>query len=105
MKTFTQEHARNIAAKLRMDVVSGRNHDQAIFKHGGKEIVRFGIRRGSGELGHQYIPKQLHMTNKECRELHDCTRTLEHFVESLRAKKLIPEEQKGAASTPSTSKP
>jgi len=94
MKTFTQDHAKNIAAKLKMDIVSGREHDLAIFRHSGKEIVRFGIRRGSHELPHPYIPRQLHMTNKECRELHDCSRSREQFIENLRSKQLLPEEKK-----------
>jgi hypothetical protein len=94
MKFFTQEHARFIAKKLQMDITPGRDHDLATFRHSGKDIVRFGIRRGSKELPHSYIPSQLHLTAKECRELHGCKITPEQFIEGLKAKKLIPEDPK-----------
>ena len=92
MSAFTQEHAEEIAKKLNMEIKAGRQHEQAIFYHRGREIVRFGIRRASKQVPHDYIPRQLHMTRKECNELYGCTKTLEHFIENLRTKGLLPSE-------------
>ncbi len=92
MRNFTQDHATNIAKKLGMQLEPGRKHTRAIFHHEGKEIVSYGIRRASKEVPHNYIPKQLHMTPRDCMQLHDCTKTVDDFVGSLRSKGFLPNE-------------
>jgi len=88
---LTQEDARAIARKLKAVIESGRNHDLAIFRYEGQRIAQFGIRRGSKEKGHDYIPRQLHLTQKQCGELRACPLSFDDYVTILRTKKLIPE--------------
>jgi hypothetical protein len=87
--TFTQEDARAIARKIDAVIEPGRRHDIAVFRHEGKRIAQFGIRRGSKEQGHDYIPRQLHLTQKQCLDLCACPLSLGDYVALLRAKNLI----------------
>ena len=87
---FTQKHANAIARKLGCVLVEGRKHKLAEVYFGGKVVASFGIRRASKETSHGFIPQQLHITQKECRELHDGTLTKERYVEILREKGQIP---------------
>jgi len=86
---FTQKHAATIASKLKCRIVEGRRHAIAMLYEAGRLIASFGIRRGSREEPHDYIPKQLHLTQKQCRELCDCTRNRENIIEILRTKGLL----------------
>lgn len=83
---LTQDDARQIATKLNADIQPGRQHDLAVFRYNGKSIARFGIRRASKEVSHDYIPNQLFITAKQCRELRDCPLTLENYVKLLQGK-------------------
>lgn len=47
-------------------------------------IASFGIRRGSKEEGHDYIPRDLHLQRKECWDLHDCALTKEGYLQLMR---------------------
>ena len=86
---LTQDGARRIAAKLNAEMQSGRKHDLAVFRYKGKVVAQFGIRRASKAAGHGYIPRQLHVNAKQCRELRDCPLTFEGYVEILVSKGLI----------------
>jgi hypothetical protein len=70
---LTAKDAETIARKLDATFKSKtRRHKIAIIRLKGKEVGRFGIRRGSGDLGHDYIPRQIHVSNSQARELADC---------------------------------
>ena len=84
---LTQADAREIARKLGAEIQPGRQHDQAVFRHKGKYITRFGIRRASRDVGHDYIPKQLYL--KQCRDFLVCTMSVEDYVGILARKSLI----------------
>lgn len=86
---FTQDDAREIAKKLKAAIEPGRRHDIAIFRYEGQRIAQFGIRRGSKEQGHDYIPRQLHLTRKQCLNLRACPLSLDDYVTILRTKNLI----------------
>jgi hypothetical protein len=45
--------------------------------------TQFGIRRGSGELGHGHIPKDMKISQLECREFRKCNMSLEEYVKIL----------------------
>lgn len=83
MPQFTKQHAEAIAEKLGCNRHEGKRHTRAELFHNGKMIVSFGIRRGSREEGHDYLPSELHLRQKECRELHDCTISAERYLEIL----------------------
>jgi hypothetical protein len=86
----TQDDAWKIARKLNAEVKTGRRHELVIFRYQGSYIAQFGISRGSRSQPHDYIPKQLFLTHKQCRELRDCPLTIEGYVEILADKGLLP---------------
>jgi hypothetical protein len=97
---FTQEHARWIAKKLKCSTAEGKAHTIAqMFDDQNRLVVSFGIRRASKEKGHGHIPKDLYLTQKQAWELHDCTMTKEAYLQALREKNLLPEDEKPEAGT------
>ncbi|TDI35943.1 MAG: hypothetical protein E2P02_26510 [Acidobacteria bacterium] len=89
-RQFTQKHAKEIAKKLGMVVHKGRRiHDHAVLIYEGKEVVSFGIRRASKEVGHDHLPKDLHLRMKDCKDLHRCTLSRDDYLELLRDKELV----------------
>jgi len=89
LKPFVQSDGWAIQKKLKADVEPGRGHDLVRFRHNGILIFQFGIRRGSKELSHSYIPNQMKIAQKECREFRSCSVSLEQLIEMLKAKKVI----------------
>jgi hypothetical protein len=102
---FTQRHAIAIAKKLGCSFREGGAHTYADLYEQGKLIARFGIRRASKEIGHAYIPRELHITQKQTRELHDCTFSKEEYLEALREKHLLGEPESAAGEAPQTEDP
>ena len=89
-KQFTQRHAREIAKKLDMDILTGkRNHDHAVLVVEDKEILSFGIRRATKEKGHDHLPKDLYLQMKDCKDLHQCTLSKKDYLKLLRDKEVI----------------
>ncbi len=91
---FTQDDAWKIAKKLKAKIEPGRKHELAVFWHDGKRITQYGIRRGSKNEGHDYLPSQLFVSPPQCRDLSNCPLSLEDYVKILRKKKKIPETPK-----------
>lgn len=89
MPQFTGKHAEAIAGKLGCTIKEGKRHRLAQLRHEGKLVMMFGIRRGSREEGHDYLPRQLHLTPKQCRELRDCTLSKEAYLDVLKQKSLL----------------
>jgi hypothetical protein len=89
LKKFVQEDAWAIQKKLKADVEHGRGHDLVKFRHNGVLVVQFGIRRASKEKGHGYIPSEMKISQKECREFRQCTMSVEEYLEILRGKGFI----------------
>lgn len=66
--------AQTIARKLQAELKNkSRRHQIAVIRVNGKEVGRFGIRRGSGDLPHDYIPSQIHVTNQQANNIVACT--------------------------------
>jgi hypothetical protein len=83
---FTQKHAEIIARKLGCVFREGKAHKYAELFEGGKLITRFGIRRGSKEIPHYHLPRELHLKQNECTRLYDCALTKDSYLELLRQK-------------------
>ena len=78
---FTQRGAVAIAQKLGAEIVRGRGHDLAIFRCGRRWIGQFGIRRAPKEVGHDYIPMQLHLAQGECKKFRTCEMTFAQLID------------------------
>jgi hypothetical protein len=90
LKQLVQSDAWAIQKKLEAEVdESGSKHVLVKFRHNGVLIIQFGIRRGSGELGHGYIPKQMKISQKECREFRKCNISVPAYLEILKSKGVI----------------
>ncbi len=87
---FTQIDAREIAKKLKAEIKPGRKHDLVVFRHRGIRIGQFGISRSSKEQSHDYIPRQLYISTKQCRDSRVCSLTLEGYLAILAQKQLLP---------------
>lgn len=89
---FTQREARAIAAKLGAEIKRGPKHDQAIIRYGKHLIARYGIRRGSHAVGHDYIPRQLYVTRQQALDLAQCPLDRDGYFAILREQGRLPEE-------------
>ena len=90
MKTFTQVEAEAIAKKLEADIAKGSKHLFAIIRYQGQIIARYGIRRASKSVPHDYIPAQLFISPHQALDLARCPLSKERFWEILRAKGKLP---------------
>lgn len=91
MKMFVQEDAWAIQKKLGAEVEKGsRNHTMIRFRVNGVIACQFGIRRSSKDVGHGYIPKEMKISQKECREFRQCTMSVDTYITILREKGVLP---------------
>jgi hypothetical protein len=86
---FTQTHALAIAKKLGCSLREGKAYTYADLYVEGRLITSFGIRRASREKSHGHMPRELHITQKESWELHDCSLSKDEYLELLRGKNLL----------------
>lgn len=92
MPHITKELAQKIAKKLGARIVdcSGKAHDRALVFHGGRLIAWFGIRRGSGrDLGHDHVPKQIHVHPRQARLLGQCPLERDDWIAILTEKGIL----------------
>jgi hypothetical protein len=90
MKDLMGDDADAIAVKLKaVRIPDSAKHEKVQFYYDGKLIFMFGIRRGSGEVWHGYIPKQMKISPKQCRTFRKCDMSLEELVDILKAKRVI----------------
>lgn len=68
---------------------SARRHILVKFWHNGVMVIQFGIRRGSGELGHGHIPNDMKISQRECKEFRKCNISVDQYIEILKSKNLI----------------
>lgn len=108
MKKLVQDDAWAIQKKLNADVeVGSRIHTRVRFFHNGKLAIQFGISRGSKELGHGHLPKEMKISQKECREFRQCNITVEQYVKMLQDKGHIakPDAPKATTENPTSEPP
>jgi len=90
MGKLTANDAWAIATKLKAEIVTKKKaHDLAKIMHNGVQIAQFGIRRGSGELGHGHIPKDIHLGPHETKLLAQCRISREEWLALLKKKGII----------------
>ena len=83
---LTAREARDIATKLGITPTIGRNHGNVLVILSGKVIGRYGIRRGSGDLNHNYIAKQLGVGLRDARDFARCPLSIDGLKEKLKAR-------------------
>ena len=66
------DSALTIANKLEAEISEGRKHTKALVRIRGTYIGMFGIRRDKN-VGHDYIPRQIHVTTKQALALARCS--------------------------------
>jgi hypothetical protein len=94
--SITKEHAERIATKLGATIETGGNHDLAKIYHNKRLVAQSGIRRGSKkDMPHQYVPGQIHVSRKDCLLLAQCPMTRSEWVEKLKEKGVIEEDDGG----------
>ena len=84
MRTLTSREAQQIASKLEAEIKEGRGHARALIRWQGRIVASYGIRRGSRETSHDYVPKQIFLTFRETLDLARCPLTKEGYFEILR---------------------
>jgi hypothetical protein len=77
-----------IAKKLKATIVPRSRHDFAQFWYQDKMIFSFGIGRGKSGL-YDYIPRQMFLSPRQCRDFRDCTMTLDQVIALLKDKNMI----------------
>jgi len=83
---ITKQLALKIAKKLRAtkDATRSRAHDLMVVEHNGREVVSFGIRRGSRrEAGHDHIPGDLRVPMHFAKLLAQCPRSRQDYIDLL----------------------
>ena len=91
MAIITKELALKIAKKLRVQINArpGKPHDVAPVYEQGRLLATFGIPRGSSkDLGHDHIPRQLHVSARQARLLGQCPPSRDDWIGILAEKGL-----------------
>ena len=86
MAILTSKEAESIAKKLEAEIIPGRRHPKVIVRWQGTIVAQYGIRRGSRDVSHNYIPNQLFISFREALDLARCPRTKEWYFNALRSK-------------------
>jgi hypothetical protein len=77
------DDAENIALKLGAEITEGRKHTRVLVRLNGQFVGQYSVRRGSGELGHDFIPRQIQATIREAIDLSRCPLSREGFIAKL----------------------
>jgi hypothetical protein len=96
MTVITKERALKIRDKLGGVPITTKNdvHDMYGVFHNGRLIAQFGIRRGSKkEAGHDHVQKELNVPTGFAKQISNCTRYLQDYLDHLHAQGLLPTEQ------------
>ena len=88
---LTAKSAFTIANKLEAEITEGRKHTGVVVRIRGAYIGRFGICR-SRDAGHDYIPKQIHVTMREALGLARCTLYKADYEKILESRGQLPPE-------------
>lgn len=88
---INQHDASRIAKKLGIEPEPGRKHDLAVVRYKGKYVTQFGVRRGSREQSHSHIPRQLHISPHQSRDLSTCPMSADDYFGTLIDKGLLEE--------------
>ena len=86
---LTADSALTIANKLEAEISEGRKHTNVVVRIHGTYIGRFGIRRNT-DAGHDYIPRQIHVTMMEALGLARCSLYKADYERSLKDRGKLP---------------
>lgn len=91
-RQVTKQLAIVILDKLHATLVkSGKAHDEYRVEHGGRVIAMTSLRRGSEkDLGHDHMPRDLHISPNQAKKLGQCPWKHEDFIRCLQDKGIIP---------------
>jgi hypothetical protein len=90
MRTLTSKEAEEIATKLNAEIQEGRGHKRVLIRWQGRVVASYGIRRGSRETSHDYIPRQIFLTFRETLDLARCPLSSSQYFELLRSRGRLP---------------
>jgi hypothetical protein len=90
-RIITKDLAKKILRKLKaMNVKPGKAHDLYAVEHGGRIIASTSLRRGSDrDLGHDHMPKDLHISPRNAKLLGQCPLSRDAYIALLREQGLI----------------
>lgn len=74
------------------EIQSRRKHDMAIVRYDGRIVARYGIRRARQEMGHDHIPRQLHVSRQRALALARCSLDRDGYFTILSEQGLLPKE-------------
>jgi hypothetical protein len=92
-RQITKELAKKIVKKLKAAQIntSGSAHDEYLVEEDGIQIAIINIRRGSDkDLGHDYIPKEIHIGPNDAKNLANCPMSRDQYIAKLREKGVLP---------------
>jgi hypothetical protein len=95
---ITKELAVKIAKKLNATKIKSKNkaHDEYEVTEGGILIGIISIRRASDkDLGHDYIPRELHISPRQARNLGQCPWSRDAFIACMKEKEILPPDDEG----------
>ena len=86
---LTQDDAEAIAKKLGCTPDERKGHKYYELFVDEKLVTRFGVRRASKDKGHGHLPRDLHINQKQCRDLSKCPLSKEEYFQILREKNCL----------------
>ena len=90
---FNKDDAEAIATKWGASVVPKQKHDIVQFWYQNKLVGWYGIRRGSRrDASHDYVPEQMKLSPRQCRDFKDCTKNRNDIISIWREKGVVPRE-------------
>ncbi len=90
-RIITKELAEKIVAKLgAVKTKAGKAHDHYDVLHEGRIVATTSIRRGSEkDLGHDHLPRDLHIGPAKAKLLGQCPLTRDGYIDLLRERGLV----------------
>ncbi len=91
-RQITLELARKIVKKLKAKKIPKRSsaHDFMVVEENGQDVASFGIRRGSEkDQGHDHIPKNLLVTTRFAKDLANCPKSRQDWIDHMKERGLI----------------
>jgi hypothetical protein len=95
-RIITKEIAKKIVKKLKARKIDSRSkaHDEYEVTEGEILLGIISIRRGSDKnLGHDYIPGELHFSPHQARNLAQCPWSRDDYLQCMREKGFLPAEE------------
>lgn len=94
-RQITKELAVKIIAKLKaVKIKTGKAHDDYAVEHKGVVIALTSLRRGSEkDLGHDHMPRDLHIGPNKAKLLGQCPLSLKGYIELLKAQGLVEDDE------------